>query len=122
MAKSVVVMGYGTIKDVGMAKRRARSTIEFDPELVEEFSEWTSRRGRKVAPAAAMILSWFLDQDLIVQEFILAVPEVAEKLADVLMKMSMKARTVEASRARRGGSAIEANPEVHSPRRQSAPR
>ncbi len=101
-----------------------RTTIQFSRELQEEFSAWCEPRGRKIAPTAGAILKWFLKQEVLVQGFILAEPEVADRLADALMKMSMRARAGEITEVRRNGSgaALEATPEHRSPRPKAAQR
>ncbi len=102
-------------------RKPGRSTIEISPELQEQFAAWCGDRGRKIAPTAAAILKWFLSQETLVQAFILAEPEVANRLSDALMKMSMKARGEGiVTTTRRGGGGTTEGP--HQQHQQSARR
>ncbi len=105
----------GCAREDDMMKKTEWTSLQIPRELSEQFSLWCSLRGRKVAPTNGAIVEWFLNQESIVQAFILAEPEVSERLADVLMKMSVKARAQHVDGIIARGSANQS-------RRQSAAR
>ncbi len=75
-----------------MDKSTGRNSIQFDRPLQQAFSNWCDGEGRKMAPTAAAILKWFIGQDQIVQDFILARPQAAGKLAECLEAMAVLAK------------------------------